>query len=52
MDRLHAEPEDRNVKRVKVNFLFDDRLHAEPEDRNKRKFKIVGTYDGQAPCGA
>ena len=34
-DRLHAEPEDRNMNRMGTPQLLLDRLHAEPEDRNK-----------------
>ena len=35
LDRLHAEPEDRNNDAMGIiDKGMNDRLHAEPEDRN------------------
>ena len=34
LDRLHAEPEDRNITPKADAVTSVDRLHAEPEDRN------------------
>ena len=53
LDRLHAEPEDRNVLHVKVdNRYIIDRLHAEPEDRNSYHGVTTNNLIRQAPCGA
>ena len=53
LDRLHAEPEDRNrtVTQLKISGLTD-RLHAEPEDRNLNNCYGKLATNGQAPCGA
>ena len=42
-DRLHAEPEDRNVNPTFKEIGASDRLHAEPEDRNAH-VNINGNY--------